>query len=254
MTPEETFRQLLGLGKGWRVIQARLESSSSTFVLKVEETAALWPAESVRAGTSVTCHDQVEPTQWRHLNIFNKECVICCAVPRGRRGDDGRVYRVTPPWEGRIKHFAEELEAFAVNLMREMPVWRAGDFLGMSHARMVWMRVDKMRLVVHAICEWMDVGDARRLLLRRSAWVHSIRSQVWNLLESMAPAARMIETHFKGTLLPWTRGLKSPFMEAPNSLFAAVKRHARGHRTVEYMTAMLYLVAGINHLSVLPTH
>jgi hypothetical protein len=43
MTPEETFGQLLGLGKAWRVVEARLEASSSTFVLKVEETAALWP-------------------------------------------------------------------------------------------------------------------------------------------------------------------------------------------------------------------
>lgn len=157
------------------MIEARLEASSSTFVLKVEETADLWPEESVWAGTLVTCHDHVEPTQWRHLNIFNKQCVICCAVPRGRRGDDGKVYRVTPPWEGRIKHFAEEFEAFAVNLMREMPVKRAGDFLGMSHARMVWMRADEMRLVLHAIYEWMDVGDARRLFLKPSAWVHSVR-------------------------------------------------------------------------------
>jgi len=37
MAPEETFGQLLGLGKGWRVVGARLESSM--FVLKVEEWA-----------------------------------------------------------------------------------------------------------------------------------------------------------------------------------------------------------------------
>ena len=67
-----TFGQLLGLGKAWRVVEARLEASSSTFVLKVEETAALWPEESTRAGTPVTCHDHVEPMQWRHLNVFNK--------------------------------------------------------------------------------------------------------------------------------------------------------------------------------------
>jgi hypothetical protein len=54
MTPEETFGQLLGLGKAWLVVEARLEASSSTFILKVEETAALWPEESTRAGTPVT--------------------------------------------------------------------------------------------------------------------------------------------------------------------------------------------------------
>jgi transposase len=33
-------------------------------------------------------------------------------------------------------------------------------------------------------------------------------------------------------------------MEGLNSLFSAVKRKARGYRTVEYMTTMLYFVAG----------
>ena len=97
MTLEETFGQLLGLGKAWRVVEARLEASSSTFMLKVEETAALWPEDSTRAGTPVSCHDHVEPMQWRHLNVFNKECVIVCELPRGRRSNDGKVCRVTPP-------------------------------------------------------------------------------------------------------------------------------------------------------------
>ena len=34
------------------------------------------------------------------------------------------MYRVTPPWEGRSKHFTQEFEAFALTLMREMPVKR----------------------------------------------------------------------------------------------------------------------------------
>ena len=76
MTPEETFGQLLGLGKAWRVVEARLDAKALAFVLKVEETPDLWPEESARAGTPVTCYDHVEPMQWRHLNVFNKECVI----------------------------------------------------------------------------------------------------------------------------------------------------------------------------------
>ena len=105
MTPEQTFRQLLGLGKSWRVLVARFEAESSTFFMKVKQTPELWPEESARAGIPVTCHDHVEPMQWRHVNVFNKECVIVCALPRGRRGDDSKVYRVTSPWEGRSKHF-----------------------------------------------------------------------------------------------------------------------------------------------------
>ena len=408
MTPEETFGQLLGLGKAWRVVDARLEVSSSTFVLKVEETAALWPEESARAGTSVTCHDHVEPMQWRHLNVFNKECVIVCALPRGRRSNDGKVYRVTPPWEGRSKHFTQEFEAFAVTLMREMPVKRAGQILGESDTRMwrmlfahvkaaharlsfdtvVWVGADEMnrrkghnyltvfadlvakrvlfatpgkdasvweafaaellrhnghpkaiqhvaidmsaayakgvsdnlgnaqvvydkfhviqnvvdacdqvrkaesradtgkrdrlertrwmwlknrvnwtekeaqkwesmalercvtgmayemRLVLQGIYERKDAEEARMLFRNWCAWVHAMRGQTGELLEPMARAARMVEGHLEGIWAHWTRGLTTAFMEGLNSLFSAVKRKARGYRTVEYMTAMLYFVAG----------
>lgn len=68
--------------------------------------------------------------------------------------------------------------------------------------------------------------------------------QTGELLEPMARAARMVEGHLEGILAHWTRGLTTAFMEGLNSLFSAVKRKARGYRTVEYMTAMLYLVAG----------
>ena len=407
MTPEQTFGQLLGLGKSWKVVESRFEPESSTFFLKVEETPELWPEESARAGTPVTCHDHVEPMQWRHLNVFNKECVIVCALPRGRRGDDSKVYRVTPPWEGRSKHFTQEFEAFALTLMREMPVKRAGQILGESDTRMwrmlfahvkaaharlsfdnvVWVGADEMnrrkghnyltvfadllakrvlfatpgkdasvweafagellrhnghpkaiqyvaidmspayikgvsdnlgnaqvvydkfhviqnvveacdrvrkvesrsnagkrdllertrwmwlknrvnwtekevqkwesmalercvtgmayemRLVLQGIYQWKDVGEARKLFGNWCAWVQAMRERTGELLEPMARAARMIEGHLEGILAHWTQGLTTAFMEGFNSLFSAVKRWARGYRTVEYMTAILYFVA-----------
>jgi hypothetical protein len=39
--------------------------------------------------------------QWRHLNVFHKECLIVRALPRGRRGGDSKVYRGTLPRERR---------------------------------------------------------------------------------------------------------------------------------------------------------
>ena len=408
MTPEQTFGQLLGLGKSWKVVESRFEPESSTFFLKVEETPELWPEESARAGTPVTCHDHVEPMQWRHLNVFNKECVIVCSLPRGRRGDDGKVYRVTPPWEGRSKHFTQEFEAFALTLMREMPVKRAGQILGESDSRMwrmlfahvkaaharlsfdnvVWVGADEMnrrkghnyltvfadllakrvlfatpgkdasvweafaaellrhnghpkairrvaidmsaaytkgvasnlgnaqvvydkfhviqnvveacdqvrkaesrsdagkrellertrwmwlknranwtekethkwesmslercvtgmayemRLVLQGIYQWKDVEVAKKLFGNWCAWVKAMREQTGELLEPMARAARMIEGHMEGILAHSTQGLTTAYMEGLNSLFSAVKRKARGYRTVEYMTSMLYFVAG----------
>ncbi len=408
MTPEETFSQLLGLGKSWRVVRTEFEEKTSTFVICVEETAELWPEESGRTGTTVTCYDHVEPMQWRHLNVFNKECVIVCALPRGLRSNDEKIYRVTPPWEGRSKHFTQEFEAFALTLMREMPVKRAGEILGESDQRMwrmlfahvdaayarlsleevVWVGADEMnrrkghnyltvfadlvqkrvvfatpgkdastweafaaellrhnghpksitqaaidmsaayakgvrenfgnaqivydkfhviqtvveacdqirkaesalnaesrerlertrwlwrknpenwtaketrrweamakergttglayemRLVMQDIYRCPGVHQARQQFKDWCDWVHAMRDEIGEMLEPMERAARTIETHLEGVLAHWKQGLTTAFMEGLNSLFSAVKRKARGYRSVEYMITMLYFVAG----------
>ena len=122
MTPEQTFEQWLGLEASWKVVRTEFEVARHTFVICVTETAALGSQESAACGQPVTCYDHVEPMQWRHLTGFNKECVIVSALPRGRRSPDGKIYRVTPPWEGRSKHFSQEFAAFALTLRRELPV------------------------------------------------------------------------------------------------------------------------------------
>ncbi len=57
-------------------------------------------------------------------------------------------------------------------------------------------------------------------------------------------AADMVERHLEGILAHWQQGLTTAFMEGLDSLFSAVKRRARGYRSPEYQTAMLYFVAG----------
>ena len=78
---------------------------------------------------------EIEKMFARLLNVFGCECVIECRLPRGQKAD-GDVYRVTPPWEGKNKHFTKEFDAFALALMREMPVSRAGEILGEWDKRM----------------------------------------------------------------------------------------------------------------------
>ena len=65
--------------------------------------------------------------------------MFACALLRVRHSNDGKVYRVTSPWDGRSKHFTREFKGFAVTLMREMPMKRAGQILGESDTRMWWM-------------------------------------------------------------------------------------------------------------------
>jgi transposase len=71
-----------------------------------------------------------------------------------------------------------------------------------------------------------------------------MREGAGELLEPMARVARVIEGHLEGILAHWTRGLTTALIEGINSLFSAVKRKVHGYRTVQYMIAMLYFVAG----------
>ena len=140
MIPEPTFGQLLGLGKSWRVAELRFEPESSTFFLKVEETPDLWPEESARAGTPVVCHDHVEPMQWRHLDVFNKECVIVCALPRGRWGYDSKVYPSDPALGGtqqalHARQGCLGLEGFCCGIAASQPASQGYPIRGHRHER-----------------------------------------------------------------------------------------------------------------------
>lgn len=160
MPIEETFHQLLGLDECWRVKAASYQEAENRFVIEVEETPQLWKAESRQVGFEVSCYDHVEPLEWRHLNVFNKEAVILCRLPRGRYvdphasvGGTEKVYRVKPPWEGQSKHFTREFEAFALTLMREMPVKKAGEILGETDKRL-WRMLFLHVQAAYAASEW----------------------------------------------------------------------------------------------------
>jgi len=146
MTPEKLFHELLGLGLNWEVIESRFERESGTVFLEIRETPKLW--ESVRCpeeGGLVFCYDHTEVLTWRHLNVFQHRCEITCRLPRGKCRQCGHVFRVRPPWEGLSTHFTKEFEAFALVLMREMPVSQAAEIVGETDTRlwrMLFRQVD----------------------------------------------------------------------------------------------------------------
>jgi transposase len=146
MTPEKLFHELLGLGLNWEVSESRFERESSTVFLEIRETARLW--ESARCpedGGLVFCYDHTEVITWRHLNVFQHRCEITCRLPRGKCRQCGHVFRVRPPWEGLSSHFTKEFEAFALVLMREMPMSKVAETVGETDTRlwrMLFRQVD----------------------------------------------------------------------------------------------------------------
>ena len=146
MTPEKLFHELLGLGLNWEVIESRFERESATIFLEIRETARLWEsARCPKEGGLVFCYDHTELLTWRHLNVFQYHCQITCRLPRGKCRQCGHVFRVRPPWEGLSTHFTKEFEAFALLLMREMPMSKVAELVGETDTRlwrMLFRQVD----------------------------------------------------------------------------------------------------------------
>jgi transposase len=146
MTPEKMFHELLGLGLNWEVVESRFERESGTVFLEIRETAKLW--ETVRCPQDtglVFCYDHTEVLTWRHLNVCQHRCEITCRLPRGKCRQCGHVFRVRPPWEGLSTHFSKEFAAFALLLMREMPVSQVAEVVGETDTRlwrMLFRQVD----------------------------------------------------------------------------------------------------------------
>jgi transposase len=137
MHVENLFSELLRLGESWRVKSAEYFEEANNFLIVVEEMPELWRHERcVKCGGESGCYDHVEAMSWRHLNVFNKQSEIVCELPRGRCRSCGAVWRVLPPWEGKSKHFTRDFEAFALTLMREMPVKKVGQIVGVDDMRL----------------------------------------------------------------------------------------------------------------------
>ena len=177
-------------------------------LIRVEETPALWKQESCPhcGHKTVRGYDHAPERHWRHLNICQLQSEIVCALPRGECQDCRKIYTVRAPWEGRSRGLTQEFEAFALT----------------------------------------TVEQARNRFESWSRWVRAEAEALTSgLLEPMRKAAAMVERHLEGILAHWRQGLTTAFLEGLNSLFSATKRKARGYRSVEYQTAMLYFVAGI---------
>jgi transposase len=157
MTPEKLFRDLLGLGLSWEVVESRFERESGAVFLEIRETDALW--DSVRCpkdGGLVFCYDHTEVLTWRHLNVFQHRCEITCRLPRGKCRQCGHVFRVRPPWEGLSTHFTKEFEAFALLLMREMPVSKVGEVVGETDTRL-WRMLFRQVEAAYAEADFSQV-------------------------------------------------------------------------------------------------
>jgi transposase len=158
MIPEKVFHQILALGDGWRVQQVDYVAAESKVLIRVVETPALWATQSCAhcQAKTVAGYDHAPERRWRHLNVCQLESEIVCALPRGQCKACQKVYTVRAPWEGRSRGLTQEFEAFALTLMREMPVSKAGEILGETDQKL-WRALFAHVEAAWAELSWEDV-------------------------------------------------------------------------------------------------
>ena len=155
MIPEKMFQQLLALGEAWRVNRMDYVAAEGKVLIRVGETPALWAQEKCpHCGQAVRGYDHAPERRWRHLNVCQLQSEIVCALPRGECQSCRKVYTVRPPWEGRSRGLTQEFEAFALTLMREMPVSKAGEILRETDQKL-WRA-----LFAHVDAAWQDLSWA----------------------------------------------------------------------------------------------
>ena len=137
MPPERLFHDLLGLGLRWEVTESCFEHERGTVVLHLRETSALWPSlRCPKCGGHAFCYDHPKELVWRHLNVFEHRCELHCRLPRARCRGCAHTWLVRPPWEGLSTHFTKGFEAFALLLMREMPMTKVAEVTGETDTRL----------------------------------------------------------------------------------------------------------------------
>lgn len=154
MIPEKVFQKILVLGDSWRVQRVDYVETDSKVLIRIQETPVLWASESCPhcGRKSVGGYDHAPERSWRHLNVCQLQSEILCALPRGQCKDCKKVYTVHAPWEGRSRGLTQEFEAFALTLMREMPVSKAGEILGETDQKL-WRA-----LFAHVDAAWAELS------------------------------------------------------------------------------------------------
>jgi transposase len=138
MIPEKVFQQILALGDAWRVSSVDYVEKEGRVLIHIEDTPRVWDGQCCPdcACRRISGYDHAPERRWRHLNVCQLESEIVCALPRGQCQECRKVFTVRAPWEGRSRGFTQEFEAFALTLMREMPVAKAGEILGADDQRL----------------------------------------------------------------------------------------------------------------------
>ena len=136
---EALFCQALGLAAPWAVQRVALDVERRRIDLYVvwQSSHASCPA---CAATGQKLHD-VRQRSWRHLDFFQFEAYVHCALPRVSCSACGCTSQLSVPWAREGSRFTLMFEALALTLAREMPVAACARILRCAD-NALWRQID----------------------------------------------------------------------------------------------------------------
>ena len=154
MTTQELFTQALLLDSPWRVTSSSFSGEPAKLVLHLDLRPDTCSLPCPECGGECPFHDRRERS-WRHLNFWQYETEIHAKVPRVRCDKCG-VHQVKVPWAREGSGFTLMFEAFALELIKHMPVSSAGRLIGENDKR-IWTIIEHYVEGAHRRSDWSTV-------------------------------------------------------------------------------------------------
>lgn len=136
---EALFCQALGLSAPWVVERVDLDVTRSRIDLQLAWSANTAACPSCDAAAQ-KIHDSRQRS-WRHLDFFQFEAYVHCALPRVACRSCGHTSQMPAPWAREGSRFTLMFEALTLTLAREMPVAACGRILRCAD-NALWRQID----------------------------------------------------------------------------------------------------------------
>ena len=152
---EALFCQALGLAAPWAVERVALDVERSRIDLYVA-----WNSDNAAcpacAAANQKLHDHRQRS-WRHLDFFQFEAYVHCALPRVSCSACGATAQLNAPWAREGSRFTLLFEALALTLAREMPVAACARILRCAD-NTLWRQIDAHVTLARAQESYADVA------------------------------------------------------------------------------------------------
>lgn len=151
---EALFCQALGLAAPWEVERVALDVARRRIDLYV-----VWQANSAACPACGAAEQKIHDHRarsWRHLDFFQFEAHVHCALPRLSCSACQGTTQLNVPWAREGSRFTLMFEALALTLAREMPVSACARILRCSD-NALWRQIDAHVALARAKESYADV-------------------------------------------------------------------------------------------------